>query len=793
MEKTNKKNWIVSGLLVLAFVFGLFTFLGVKSPEQKVYATDTFVAGSELKIETIIGGTHSTTFAGGKYLHLDPIDKNHYTNSVSANADMEYDETTGVLKIFKTENTYNVFDRYISIIATNTTDKKLTIKAYGGIYLYVLDFPNGDLTITNGEGVHDASLYWNNKLVITGKLTICGDIECNAAPTTNPGLYSESTSWISADEMELLDSASLWVYSSYNTYTCGVNVRYLTLNTDGYLYINAKGNTNNSFTYVLYVAYQVNFTKCLYMSLYSPLDTVASITNSSYFKNAVDTAPIEGYDAVINRVKTGKYGDYGEDLYRREYELSRLLNVTYNSNGGTGTMNSEDVKYNGKLTLPACTFTAPVGKQFAGWAVGSADATPLRTPSMQIQITEPTVIYAVWEDVPREFTSVPSNATKQVGQSYTATWTVNFDAVEYAVCIWNGSAWQELYHYDANTTTAGTQMSYNITSDVAGEKRYKIDCFYDYWHYVTSDEFVITWEAAPVNALTGTVAINGNLKYGETLTAVLSGDNNTGTLSYEWRRNGETISGATNSTYTLTQDDIGYTMSVVVRSSVESGSLVGTAASIIDKADGPNAPTGITATACTTNANNNGTLVGITAEMEYKLSSSEDWTAGTGATITNLANGTYNVRYKATATHKAGASANVVVNAYNAPVQYGITVVDGGANVLSAEAGTTITITADEAPSGYVFDKWTSTDGVVFADENSATTTFNMPSKAVTITATYKLAEVEPEAKGGLSAGAVVAIVLSSLIVVSIGGFAVYWFVIKKKTWADFVALFKRK
>ena len=40
MEKTNKKNWIVSGLLVLAFVFGLFTFLGVKAPVQTVYATE---------------------------------------------------------------------------------------------------------------------------------------------------------------------------------------------------------------------------------------------------------------------------------------------------------------------------------------------------------------------------------------------------------------------------------------------------------------------------------------------------------------------------------------------------------------------------------------------------------------------------------------------------------------------------------------------------------------------------------------------------------------------------------
>ena len=53
--------------------------------------------------------------------------------------------------------------------------------------------------------------------------------------------------------------------------------------------------------------------------------------------------------------------------------------------------------------------------------------------------------------------------------------------------------------------------------------------------------------------------------------------------------------------------------------------------------------------------------------------------------------------------------------------------------------------------------------------------------------------ELKPEAKGGLSAGAVVAIALSSLIVLGVGDFAVYFFVIKKKTWADFVKLFMRK
>ena len=45
----------------------------------------------------------------------------------------------------------------------------------------------------------------------------------------------------------------------------------------------------------------------------------------------------------------------------------------------------------------------------------------------------------------------------------------------------------------------------------------------------------------------------------------------------------------------------------------------------------------------------------------------------------------------------------------------------------------------------------------------------------------------------GLPAGAVVGIVIGFALVVGIGGFALVWFVIKKKTWADFVALFKKK
>jgi len=78
--------------------------------------------------------------------------------------------------------------------------------------------------------------------------------------------------------------------------------------------------------------------------------------------------------------------------------------------------------------------------------------------------------------------------------------------------------------------------------------------------------------AAPANALTGSVTINTTVMYNDTLTAIVS-SNNTGTLSYQWKRNGVNISGATSSTYIVEVDDIGFSLSVIISSSVENGSL----------------------------------------------------------------------------------------------------------------------------------------------------------------------------------------------------------------------------
>ena len=72
------------------------------------------------------------------------------------------------------------------------------------------------------------------------------------------------------------------------------------------------------------------------------------------------------------------------------------------------------------------------------------------------------------------------------------------------------------------------------------------------------------------------------------------------------------------------------------------------------------------------------------------------------------------------------------------PPTYTITVTSGIATPASAVAGATVTITANAPESGKAFDKWTTTDGLTFASETSAETTFTMPAKAVSVTATYK-------------------------------------------------------
>jgi len=81
-------------------------------------------------------------------------------------------------------------------------------------------------------------------------------------------------------------------------------------------------------------------------------------------------------------------------------------------------------------------------------------------------------------------------------------------------------------------------------------------------------------------------------------------------------------------------------------------------------------------------------------------------------------------------------TANFQKNSYTVTVSSIGTGATGGG---SYAAGATVSIYAGVAPTGKQFNNWTTTNsGVTFANSTSATTTFTMPSYAVTVTAIWK-------------------------------------------------------
>ena len=117
---------------------------------------------------------------------------------------------------------------------------------------------------------------------------------------------------------------------------------------------------------------------------------------------------------------------------------------------------------------------------------------------------------------------------------------------------------------------------------------------------------------------------------------------------------------------------------------------------------------------------------------------------------------------------KITVSANTTVKAVWEDIEYTVTVTNGTASPSQAAAGATVTLTANRAPSGQVFDKWVSESGnVTLADATSATTTFTMPAGNVTAKATYKNIPVVThtvtfEANGGSGSMAAVTGVLGT-------------------------------
>ena len=160
-----------------------------------------------------------------------------------------------------------------------------------------------------------------------------------------------------------------------------------------------------------------------------------------------------------------------------------------------------------------------------------------------------------------------------------------------------------------------------------------------------------------VPEMSGTVTIEGELKYGEELTA----DTSTITYdpltiadvpAYQWYRSGAVISGATAATYILEEADIGQSMLVTVTAdgTNATGSVTSELTAMVEKADGPAAP------ASPKEADKTHDTIILTANEEHQFSIDGGSTWQDSNEFTGLSPNTeytLRARIKETATHKA--------------------------------------------------------------------------------------------------------------------------------------------
>ena len=84
-------------------------------------------------------------------------------------------------------------------------------------------------------------------------------------------------------------------------------------------------------------------------------------------------------------------------LWKDSVVIPTTFTITFNANGGTGSMEPVTVEEGSRYPLPACGFIPPVNMQFSGWALSAGGSV---IADGAIMVTSNITLYAIWEPVP---------------------------------------------------------------------------------------------------------------------------------------------------------------------------------------------------------------------------------------------------------------------------------------------------------------------------------------------------------------------------------------------------------
>ena len=481
---------------------------------------------------------------------------------------------------------------------------------------------------------------------------------------------------------------------------------------------------------------------------------------------------------------TGNYCGKAEHYFTISGDEQPSYTVRFNANGGGGTM-ADVTGVSGSYTLPSCGFTEPEGKQFKGWST-SADGSVISGTTYEV--SSDTTFYAIWES--KEYSIIVTDGKATIGagseiskaaQGTTITLTANaapdgkvFDKWE---VVSGGITLADANSATTTFTMPASAVSVKATYKTTPVTTYKLTTQVNGGHgTISASKTGLTagsTETITFNPEVGyeidTVTVNGTATSvsGNTLNVTMN-ENKTVVVTYK----------AIEYNITVTDGKATIGAGSEIRKAAEGTAVTLTAnaapsGKVFDKwevvsggitlADANSATTTFTMPASAVSVKATYKTTPVTT---YKLTTQVNGGHGTiSASKTGLTAGstetiTFNpevgyeidtVTVNGTATSVSGNTLNVTMNenktvvvTYKA-IEYNITVTDGkatigaGSEIRKAAEGTAVTLTANAAPSGKVFDKWeVVSGGITLADANSATTTFTMGSENVKVRATYK-------------------------------------------------------
>ena len=506
--------------------------------------------------------------------------------------------------------------------------------------------------------------------------------------------------------------------------------------------------------------------------------------------------------------------------------------VSFNANGGTGTMLDETEQLGG-LILPNCTFTAPMGKQFKCWVEGGTGGDQYAAGE-EYNVTENVTFYAIWEDIPASEYDVIYKPGDGEGIGDTETVA---NGTEYTLKAYNNVGIDACDGMTFNywSIRIGDEESAEIARKQPGEKI-----------TVTENTYVVAiWKAAPDHTVTATAGENGLISPSGEVT-VAHGANqaftitaNSGYRIKDVKVNGTSVGAV--ATYIF--DDVTENATITVEFEVDTVPHVCNP-TLVPKDEPECTTAGKNAyyhCECGKNyedAQGNTEIAnietwGILSPLDHNPSAT--WStdgeyhwkectrcsgqqlekaahSGGTATCTAKANcSVCNAAYGNTADHNHGSEWQK-----NADEHWNECACGDKANKAAHEDsdsngacdvcgqtmsvahthdyGTTWKTDANnhwkECECGDVSENAAHIDDN--GDNKCDTCDYAMPAHDPDNPDTPPVDNPPSDDEGGLGAGAIIGIVCGSVAALGIGGFALFWFVIKKKSFADLIAVFKK-